>query len=196
VALIFNKNFWKWPSALPLTRDTSASAKAAGRYAWCAFVDGLRSRLDGIDEVEYRLDSSFPDSVRWIADASHCFALQSDGWGEFTLHIRIFYKSGTVTTQRYPIKLDTRAWPPGPVFSGPRSAPATLVYAALRDRRWDWRSEAALARQTGIDRQQVRAVLDDLTRGGFVREAYFRSERGEALWGATAKVGVLPQPPD
>ena len=165
-------------------------------YAWCVFVDAPRSRLDGILEVEYSLHPGFPEPMRRIADASHCFALQSNGWREFTLHVRIFYKSGVVATKRCPLKLETDAWPLGPVFSEPRGEPATLVYAALRDRRWDWRSEAALIRQTGIDPQQVRAVLADLARGGFVREAYLRSKEGEVLWGATAKVGVLPQPVD
>lgn len=168
--------------------------KDRARYAWCVFIDAPRARLDAIAEVEYQLNSSFDQPIRRSADAALCFALLSESWRGFKIKIRITYKSGRQTDQTYPLELKPDAWPLGPAFSGQRDEPSTRVYAVLVDFRWNWRTESALRRETGLAQAELRAVLNGLVRASHVRESPFRSEKGEVMWGATTRVGLLPVP--
>ena len=81
-----------------------------GRYDWTVFVYGPRVAADQVRCVEYTLHPSFPNPVRRVCvrgkDVDHAFALSSNGWGEFTIALRVLFRDGTEQRLSYPLKLN------------------------------------------------------------------------------------------
>src|SRR5262245_11314059 len=92
-------------------------------YAFCLYIDATNAELNDVSEVEYILDPSFPDPVRTSNDKDHAFAIQSEAWGSFMTHVRIFTRSGggpifgrggEVRTQ-HRLVLQEGGWPMGDI---------------------------------------------------------------------------------
>jgi hypothetical protein len=165
-------------------------------YAWCVFLDGRAEEIGDVLQIEYTLHPSFPDPVRIVDDAAHCFALQSQGWGVFQIRARITHRNKEVVRQSFPLKLSEDAWP-----RGPRAEPDLLqdvvaqkVYDSLLNDEWDWRKLSTLVRRSGAKPEEVLSTLEDMETRRLVRRAPYESLEGEEMWGATARVGLLPGP--
>ncbi len=82
-------------------------------FKWCVFVDEPPEKLAQIKEVEYFLHSSFPEPYQTRSNSADKFALETAGWGEFTLGITVTFKDGKQENLRYPLILDPnkKPWP-------------------------------------------------------------------------------------
>jgi transcription initiation factor IIF auxiliary subunit len=163
-------------------------------YSWCVFLNAPLGVINGIRTVEYTLHPTFPNPVREITDADHAFALQSEGWGTFSIEIRVFYNDGHEDELEYALKLKRDDWPKGPKLQDFESDKMKLVYSALFDPKWEWRKLSTIAKIASLAPDQAQTILERLASGHFVRKAYFRSIDDQELWGATCKVGKLPTP--
>jgi len=91
-------------------------AKKIGRrgtydwYQWRVFVDGDDSTLDRIKQVTYILHPTFPNPIQVVNDRGSKFALNSSGWGSFTMSIVIEFKDGKEEQAKYFLDLGKK-WP-------------------------------------------------------------------------------------
>ncbi len=79
-------------------------------YRWLVFVDEPSERLNDIEAVEYVLHPTFPKPVQVRRDPEDKFALETSGWGEFNIIIRITFKDGTKEDLKYWLDLK-KGWP-------------------------------------------------------------------------------------
>lgn len=79
-------------------------------YKWRIFVDERDEVLNQIEQVRYLLHETFPDPARISRDRESKFALESAGWGSFTVFITVKFKNGTEKEIEYYLDLDKR-WP-------------------------------------------------------------------------------------
>ena len=61
-----------------------------GYYKWKVFLDVPQGRLNQVKGVEYRLDETFPNPIRYIEDRKNKFALSLSGRKSFMIHITIY----------------------------------------------------------------------------------------------------------
>jgi hypothetical protein len=166
----------------------------ADYYAWCLYLDATLEKLREIRQVEYTLHPTFPDPVRSVSEPEHCFALQSEGWGDFEVYMRVFSVDGDLTRLVYPLELKRDNWPRGTRLTGFDDEATRRVYEGLLEEEWEWRKLSTLARYGDISLGETGAILGRLADKRAVRKAYFLSLEGEELWGATHRVGLLPEP--
>jgi transcription initiation factor IIF auxiliary subunit len=88
-------------TALPCLAATTVSNTSnyagAGRWDWAIFVDADPDALRQIESVEYNLHPTFPNPVRKVCGQPETkSALSSNGWGTFTVKVKIQYKNGSV----------------------------------------------------------------------------------------------------
>jgi transcription initiation factor IIF auxiliary subunit len=87
-----------------LTVKNTSSYTGAGRWNWRVFVDADAETLRQIECVEYTLHPTFPDPVRRVCNQSETkFALSSNGWGTFTIKVRIQYRDGRIELREHPL---------------------------------------------------------------------------------------------
>ncbi|MBA7630639.1 hypothetical protein ES703_38163 [subsurface metagenome] len=79
-------------------------------FDWKIFVDAPKDELKKIKYVEYELHKSFPDPVRRKKSPRNCFALETSGWGEFSIPIKVIFKDGTTKEFKYDLDL-RKKWP-------------------------------------------------------------------------------------
>ena len=78
-------------------------------YDWQVYVDADDSTLAKIKEVEYLLHPTFPDRRRVVKDRASGFALNSAGWGGFTMLVTIHFTDGSDQTLTYFLDL-SKPW--------------------------------------------------------------------------------------
>ena len=81
-------------------------------YRWRVFVDEPEPVLETIENVEYVLHPTFPRPNQERDDAPDKFALESSGWGEFTIVANVKYRDGHSERQTYWLDLG-KGWPSG-----------------------------------------------------------------------------------
>jgi transcription initiation factor IIF auxiliary subunit len=64
-------------------------------WKWWLWIGGPDSELDAIEQVIYKLHSTFPDPVRKVKDRASRFRLETSGWGVFTIRVRVIGKDGS-----------------------------------------------------------------------------------------------------
>lgn len=79
-------------------------------YKWRIFVDEQDDVLDQIEQVRYLLHETFPNPARISRNRESKFALESAGWGSFTVFITVKFKDRTEKEIEYYLDLDKR-WP-------------------------------------------------------------------------------------
>jgi transcription initiation factor IIF auxiliary subunit len=165
-------------------------------YAWCVFLQGSPEEIGRIRQIEYTLHPSFPDPVRVVEDADHCFALESQGWGIFQVRARVTYRNKEMVRQGFSLQLGEDAWPRGPTAEPGQfqNITAKRVYDSLLDEDWDWRKVSTLVRRSGGQSDEVKSILKDMQSRRLARPAPYQSLEGEEMWGATVRVGLLPEP--
>jgi transcription initiation factor IIF auxiliary subunit len=75
-------------------------------WEWSVWLDGRPEELDAVKEVEYTLHPTFADPVRTVRKRSNGFRVDSAGWGEFEIYIRIIRRDGKIAKRTYELKLD------------------------------------------------------------------------------------------
>lgn len=85
--------------------------KGKGLFKWRVHVVADKQTLDSIDFVRYILHETFKNPVRDIDDKSSKFALKSQGWGNFTILILVYFKDGSVFKTKHYLKLDWESVP-------------------------------------------------------------------------------------
>jgi transcription initiation factor IIF auxiliary subunit len=163
-------------------------------HDFCVFINEDSATLTTIKEVEYTLHPTFPNPVRVVQSPDDCFALLSDAWGDFTVRVRIFFKDSNILRLSHSLRLERNKWPMGRVLDAFPSHESKAVYEALIEQDVHWRKTSTLMRRAMIDAQAVDSALRALERERAVRQNYYKSIDMEELWGATARVGVLPTP--
>ena len=58
-------------------------------WDWSVWVDGTDAELSKVKSVTYRLHETFPEPVRVLKNRRNKFRLDSAGWGEFTIFVKI-----------------------------------------------------------------------------------------------------------
>ncbi len=87
-----------------VTPKNVATQLREGWFEWTVYIDGPADALEKIACVQYSLHPSFPDPHRLVCepgDGPRHFALKREGWGAFTVGIRIFLKSGPVQAMQH-----------------------------------------------------------------------------------------------
>jgi len=163
-------------------------------YEWCVFVQGSSSVLDTIDHVAYTLHPTFEDPLRVSEDRRDCFALYSAGWGGFTVGVEIFFKSGALLLARHNLTLERDSWPKRKPKLENLSQLEQKVHSALHHSTFRWRKVSTIVRESGLSLEQVRLALRNMAARNYARPAFFKGIGGEELWGATAVVGLAPEP--
>jgi transcription initiation factor IIF auxiliary subunit len=79
-------------------------------YRWKVFVDEPVPVLDQIEQVEYTLHSTFPQPHQVRDNRGDRFALETAGWGEFTMLIDVKFRDGRVEEVPYWLDLKKK-WP-------------------------------------------------------------------------------------
>lgn len=85
------------PESPEITAHNTASPAGGNRWDWTVFIRASEDLLAQIRCVEYTLHPTFPDPVRTVCQQGsrdQAFALSSNGWGTFTIHIRVMMKNG------------------------------------------------------------------------------------------------------
>jgi len=133
-----------WPALAQTPRDLKVRNTyrylERGRYQWTLFIDEDRATLKRIRCVEYTLHPTFPDPVRRICEPEDAFRLSTDGWGEFTILLKIEWGDGRVTRQQYRLDLHS---PPGVAFTKPPAAEPGPIRTGnwsrpLGNGQWEW----------------------------------------------------------
>jgi len=79
-------------------------------YQWRVFVDEEDKVLNRIEHVQYLLHRTFANPLRISDDRKTKFALESSGWGNFTIYITVRFKDGTEIDEEYFLDLK-KEWP-------------------------------------------------------------------------------------
>ena len=79
-------------------------------FQWRLFVDEPPDVLQRIEAVQYHLHPTFPQPLQVRTDPRDGFALDSAGWGEFTVQATIVFKDGHRERSAYYLDLG-KAWP-------------------------------------------------------------------------------------
>ena len=86
------------PPTFQISTDNIASPAGNNRWNWTVFIRADDRTLGQINCVEYTLHPTFPNPVRTVCNRGqgYPFALSSNGWGTFTIRIRVFMASGEI----------------------------------------------------------------------------------------------------
>ena len=84
--------------------------KGSRWFRWKVFVDGPPEELESIEQVKYTLHPTFPKPVQVRKAKGSKFALETSGWGEFTVRAAIRFKDGHSETLTHWLDLGA-TWP-------------------------------------------------------------------------------------
>ncbi|MBI3694676.1 MAG: hypothetical protein HY238_07525 [Acidobacteria bacterium] len=82
---------------LNITTDNTARQVRPWWWEWTIFIQGPNEVLNQVQCVEYTLHPTFSVPVRSVCErgqSPQAFALQSSGWGTFTVGIQVFFRDG------------------------------------------------------------------------------------------------------
>jgi transcription initiation factor IIF auxiliary subunit len=92
-----------------ITVGNTSKPAGDGRWNWTVYITAPPTVLSQIRCVEYTLHPSFPNPIRRVCaqgkDPRHAFPLSTNGWGEFTIKVRVFFAKGNPQVIDYPLKL-------------------------------------------------------------------------------------------
>lgn len=114
-----------------------------GRYHWTVYIDAPDTVMDRIASVEYTLHPTFPDPVVKVTSKENKFALSANGWGEFTIFVKVFFSNGKVGSYQHWLNLKNTGskanggLPPSLNVEAVRLSAANTAASAGKGR-WDW----------------------------------------------------------
>jgi len=98
------------PALAGLAIKNTSAYVGAGRWEWTIFVEADQDTLRQIQCVEYILHPTFPDPVRKVCNQPNTkFAYSTNGWGIFTVKVKISYKNGRVDALEHPLVFEQQA---------------------------------------------------------------------------------------
>ena len=86
-----------------MTQDSTY--KGQGWWSWSVWMVATEEALNQVEYVEYTLHSSFLNPVRRIDNRFSNFRLDEEGWGGFTLYVRVQLKDGEQVMLNYELRL-------------------------------------------------------------------------------------------
>ncbi len=121
------------PALAALTVKNTSVYIGGGRWDWRVFVDADTETLRQIECVEYTLHPTFPNPVRRVCNQSEAkFALSSNGWGTFTIKVRIQYRDGRTELLEHPLVFAQAA------ATSPLSLKARNWAREIEPEWWEW----------------------------------------------------------
>lgn len=116
------------------------------RFDWTVFINENAVTLTKIKCVEYTLHPTFVHPIRRVCKAEDGFALQENGYGEFTILVKIEWQDNHVTRQSYSLDLHSPEL-------GTASAPVQTIQTGnssidLGNGQWSWTVFVIADRQT------------------------------------------------
>ena len=66
------------------------------RWDWTIYLDANQQTLSKIEYVEYTLHKTFRNRIKTTSNSQNNFALKSNGWGEFDIKVKVFFKDGKI----------------------------------------------------------------------------------------------------
>jgi transcription initiation factor IIF auxiliary subunit len=93
--------------ALPISAANTARQLRPDLWEWTVFITGPNEALGQVRCVEYTLHPSFPNPVKTICErgaAERAFPLSANGWGIFSIGIRIILRDGRVQNLTYTLR--------------------------------------------------------------------------------------------
>lgn len=136
-----------------------AMPKGKDWWEWSIWLEGPSVELNAIDQVFYTLHPTFHNPVVSTRDRQSGFRLDSSGWGEFVIHLRITKRDGSEVKRKHNLKLNQET---GKVKSKTtNSTPLTVfVSGGMRD------LDAVHAVREALLTQGVKAIgPEDVTPG-------------------------------
>jgi transcription initiation factor IIF auxiliary subunit len=88
-----------------LTVAQSQQYRGDDWWDWAVWIEGSEADLDQIEEVIYRLHSSFPKPLRTMKNRQDCFKLESAGWGTFCIPVKVVLKNGETRKLMHELEL-------------------------------------------------------------------------------------------
>ena len=88
--------------------NTSESIGLRGNreyFRWRVYVDEPPNILATIKEVEYLLHSTFPEPQQIRTNPTNSFALETSGWGTFTIQVTVRFNDSHEEHLGYELKL-------------------------------------------------------------------------------------------
>jgi transcription initiation factor IIF auxiliary subunit len=87
-----------------LSVGNTSTYAGADRWNWTIFIDADPDTLRQINCVDYILHPTFPKPVRKVCNQPGTkFAFSANGWGTFTVKVKIYYKNKQVDTLEHPL---------------------------------------------------------------------------------------------
>ncbi len=89
------------------TGNTARRIPGKKRWDWTVYITGSEADLSHVKCVEYTLHPTFPNPVRTVCNrgfGAAAFPLSTNGWGTFTVGIRIFLKNGRTINLSHPLR--------------------------------------------------------------------------------------------
>lgn len=78
-----------------------------GRYNWTVYIVTDKDTLNKISYVQYTLHPTFDPPLRTAKNSSgqYPFSISANGWGEFTIGVKVVFKDRKFTSFDYQLKL-------------------------------------------------------------------------------------------
>lgn len=89
--------------SLEIKQDSQYQGK--NWWKWSVWIEGPMEELKQIENVTYLLHPSFANPVRTVADLASKFKLSSQGWGIFTIRIKVLKKDGSTESHALELEL-------------------------------------------------------------------------------------------
>jgi transcription initiation factor IIF auxiliary subunit len=90
-----------------LTTENSSREREPGWWEWAVRIKGTASTLARVRCVEYTLHPSFPNPVRTICTPNNRFELKTNGWGTFSIPVKVIFKDNTTLTLTHQLHFGT-----------------------------------------------------------------------------------------
>ena len=84
-------------------------------WKWSVWIEGPMEELKQIENVTYVLHPSFANPVRTVTKLASKFKLSSQGWGIFTIRIKVLKKDGSAESYAVDLELSF----PNDLIDGP-----------------------------------------------------------------------------
>ena len=98
------------PSLAALKVKNTSTYAGAGRWDWTIFLDADPDTLGRVAYVEYILHPTFPNPVRKVCKGPETrFSYSTNGWGTFTVKVKVEYKDSSVEMLSHPLVFDQPA---------------------------------------------------------------------------------------
>jgi hypothetical protein len=85
--------------------EQSATYAGDDWWNWEVWIEGKDADLDTIDYVVYTLHSTFVRPVRQMNNRESKFILKEEGWGTFTIYVKLFLKNKTTIQLQHDLVL-------------------------------------------------------------------------------------------